>query len=132
MPCKRRICPSYAALWAYDWRIVLLENLIAYAGKAVLYTLTPPGAGVLPWDRSRCAHPAAMPCSGERGCVIEEKARARWNETCQKRASRLYESVQAAVKREVGLRANVLTIAKGSAEARGCSLPLRARGRVCS
>jgi hypothetical protein len=53
MPCKRGICPSYALLWAYDWWIVLLENLIAYAGKAVLYTLTPPGAGVLPWDRSR-------------------------------------------------------------------------------
>jgi hypothetical protein len=63
MPCKRRICPSYAALWAYDWRIVLLENLIAYAGKAVLYTLTPPGAEVQPWDRSRCSHPTAVPCS---------------------------------------------------------------------
>jgi hypothetical protein len=112
MPCKRRICPSYAPLWAYDWRIVLLENLIAYAGKAVLYTLTPPGVDVLPWDRSRCAHPPAMPCSGERGCVIEERARARWNESCQRRASRLYETVQAAVRREVGIRANVLTIAK--------------------
>ena len=32
---KRRICPSYAQLWAYDWRIVLLETLIAYNGKAV-------------------------------------------------------------------------------------------------
>lgn len=53
MACKRRICPNYAQLWAYDWRIVLLENLTAYAGKAVLYTLTPPGADVLPWDRSR-------------------------------------------------------------------------------
>jgi hypothetical protein len=48
MPCKRRICPRYGRLWAYDWRIVLLENLIAYAGKAVVYTLTPPGANVLP------------------------------------------------------------------------------------
>jgi hypothetical protein len=118
MPCKRRICPSYAPLWAYDWRIVLLENLIAYSGKAVLYTLTPPGADVLPWDRSRCSHAAGVVCSGERGCVIESGARVQWNETCQKRASRLYETVQAAVKREVGLRANVLTIAK-EAQKRG-------------
>jgi hypothetical protein len=118
MPCKRRICPSYAPLWAYDWRIVLLENLIAYAGKAVLYTLTPPGADVLPWDRSRCSHAAGVVCSGERGCVIESEARAQGNETCQKRASRLYETVQAAIKREVGLRANVLTIAK-EAQKRG-------------
>jgi hypothetical protein len=117
-PCKRRICPSYASLWAYDWRIVLLENLIAYAGKAVLYTLTPPGAEALPWDRSRCSHRPGLTCSGEHGCVIEEQARTRWNETCQKRASRLYETVQAAVKREVGIRANVLTIAK-EAQKRG-------------
>ena len=36
---------------ARPWMVtahVLLENLIAYAGKAVLYTLTPPGADVLP------------------------------------------------------------------------------------
>lgn len=118
IPCKRRVCPRYAPLWAYDWRIVLLENLIAYPGKAVLYTLTPPGADVLPWDRSRCAHPASGTCSGERGCVIEEEARKAWNASCQKRASRLYETVQAAVKREVGIRANVLTIAK-EAQKRG-------------
>ena len=118
MPCKRRICPRYGPLWAYDWRIVLLENLIAYAGKAVVYTLTPPGADVLPWDRSRCSHPENLVCSGERGCLIEEGARRAWNETCQTRLSRLYETVQAAVKREVGMRANVLMIAK-EAQKRG-------------
>jgi hypothetical protein len=118
VPCKRRICPRYAPLWAYDWRIVLLENLIAYRGKAVLYTLTPPGVGELPWDCARCSHPARVSCSGDRGCVIEDGARRTWNESCQKRASRLYETVQAAVKREVGIRANVLAIAK-EAQKRG-------------
>jgi hypothetical protein len=118
VPCKRRICPRYAPLWAYDWRIVLLENLIAYAGKSVLYTLTPPGADVLPWDRSRCSHPARVSCSGELGCVIVEGARRRWNASCQRRASRLYETVQAAVRREVGIRANVLAVAK-EAQKRG-------------
>jgi hypothetical protein len=118
MPCKRRVCPRYAPLWAYDWRIVLLENLIAYGGKAVLYTLTPPGVNALPWDRSRCSHAADVPCSGRLGCVIEEAARKAWNETSQKRLSRLYETVQAAVKREVGMRANVLAIGK-EAQKRG-------------
>jgi len=112
MPCKRRTCPSYAPLWAYDWRIVLLENLIAYGGKAVMYTLTPPGADVLPFDRARCTHPAQIPCSGTRGCVIEERARMIWNATFQKRLSRLYETVQAAVSRDVGVRANVLASGK--------------------
>jgi hypothetical protein len=118
MPCKRRTCPSYADLWAYDWRIVLLENLRAYEGKAVMYTLTPPGQDVLPFDRTRCSHPPAVPCSGIRGCVVEEAARVEWNETCQERLSRLYETVQMAVKRQVGVRANLLANGK-EAQKRG-------------
>lgn len=117
-PCKRRTCPSYAALWAYDWRIVLLENLIAYGGDAVMYTLTPPGSDVLPWHRARCSHEDGVPCSGARGCVIQERARMIWNATCQRRLSRLYETVQAAVRREVGERANVLAVGK-EAQKRG-------------
>jgi len=117
-PCKRRTCPSYAALWAYDWRVVLLENLIAYAGKAVMYTLTPPGADVLPFDRSRCSHPPHVQCSGVHGCVVEERARQRWNASCQRRLTRLYETVQMAVRREVGRRANVLAVGK-EAQKRG-------------
>ena len=105
-------------MWAYDWRIVLLENLIAYGGKAVMYTLTPPGKGVLPFDQSKCSHPASVACSGPRGCVVEEGARRAWNASCQRRLSRLYETVQAAVRREVGVRANVLAIGK-EAQRRG-------------
>jgi hypothetical protein len=117
-PCKRRTCPSYAATWAYDWRIVMLENLIAYAGKATMYTLTPPGADVLPWDVDSCSHAPAIGCSGDRGCVIREDARRRWNASCQRRLSRLYETVQAAVTREVGMRGNVLAVGK-EAQKRG-------------
>jgi hypothetical protein len=118
VPCKRRTCPRYAPIWAYDWRIVLLENLIAYGGKAVMYTLTPPGADVLPWDRSRCSHPGHVACTGPRGCVVEEQARRSWNASCRRPLSRLYETVQAAVRREVGVRATVLAIGK-EAQRRG-------------
>ena len=117
-PCKRRTCSSYAPVWAYDWRIVMLENLIAYGGKAVMYTLTPPGEDVLPFDRSRCSHPRTLKCSGKRGCVVEEGTRREWNATFQRRLSRLYETVQAAVRREVGVRANVLASGK-EAQRRG-------------
>jgi hypothetical protein len=96
----------------------MLENLIAYGGKAVMYTLTPPGADVLPWDRSRCSHPLSIKCDGRRGCVVEESARRSWNRSCQRRLSRLYETVQQAVTREVGVRANVLAIGK-EAQKRG-------------
>lgn len=118
MPCKRRTCPSYAERWAYDWRIVMLENLIAYGGKAVMYTLTPPGKNVLPWDLSLCAHLPGVKCDGRLGCVVEAGARRAWNETCPRRPSRLYETVQAAVVRDVGVRANVLAIGK-EAQRRG-------------
>jgi len=117
-PCKRRTCPGYAERWAYDWRIVMLENLIAYGGLAQMYTLTPPGRDVLPWDRSRCSHGPEVKCTGPLGCVVEEAARRAWNESCPRRLSRLYETVQAAVVREVGVRANVLTIGK-EAQKRG-------------
>jgi hypothetical protein len=96
----------------------MLENLIAYAGKATMYTLTPPGAGPLPWDRSRCGHGVETACSGTAGCVIEADARRRWNESFPKRLSRIYETAQAATKRETGRRANVLAIGK-EAQKRG-------------
>ncbi|MGH3057592.1 MAG: hypothetical protein ACRDPP_05065 [Gaiellaceae bacterium] len=120
MPCKRRTCPRYAELWAYDWRIVLLENLIAYGGKATMYTLTPPGVDMLPWDRSKCGHAEGVTCGGPRGCVVEAEPRQLWNESFQRRLSRLYETAQAATKREVGCRANVLAIGK-EAQRRGAT-----------
>lgn len=116
--CKRRTCPGYSRLWARDWRVVLLENLIAYGGKAWMLTLTPPGADRLPWDRSQCSHGAGVPCSGPSGCTVEPTARRRWNATFPKRLTRLYESAQEATRREVGVRAFVL--AKGAeAQKRG-------------
>jgi hypothetical protein len=88
--------------------VVLLENLIAYGGKAVMFTLTPPGADVLPWDRSKCGHHVGQ-CSGPAGCVVRAPDRWRWNASFPKRLSRLYESAQQATVREVGIRAFVLS-----------------------
>jgi hypothetical protein len=97
---------------------VLLENLIAYGGEAWMLTLTPPGADRLPWDRARCFHGSAVPCSGKIGCTVQAAERRRWNATFPKRLSRLYESAQEATRREVGVRAFVL--AKGAeAQKRG-------------
>jgi hypothetical protein len=112
LPCKRRTCSRYPRLWAYDWRLVLRENLIAYGGRATMYTLSPPGADRLPWDRSKCGHGEGVACGGKRGCVIDAKARQSWSESFQRRLSRLYESAQAATKRDIGSRANVLVIGK--------------------
>lgn len=85
--CKRRSCPGNPRLWALDWRVVLLENLIAYGGKAVMFTLTPPGADVLPWDRSKCGHEVGE-CSGPAGCIVRAPDRWRWNASFPTSASR--------------------------------------------
>jgi hypothetical protein len=48
-------------------------------------TLTAPGADVLPWDKSRCRHPADRPCSGKIGCQVVDRLAAAWN-TCAPQA----------------------------------------------
>jgi hypothetical protein len=116
--CKVRTCPSYARTWALDWRIVLLENLIAYGGNAVMYVLTPPGVDRLPWDRAKCTHPAGVTCNGKHGCVVQAWPRREWNATFQRRLSRILESAQEATKRETGQRAFILAIGK-EAQKRG-------------
>jgi hypothetical protein len=50
--------------------------------------------------------------------VIEQEARKQWNASFQRRLSRLYETVQEAVRRDVGVRANVLAVGK-EAQRRG-------------
>lgn len=75
LPCRRRGCrPS---LYASDVRTLALANLSRVEGVR-LVVQTPPGSDVLSWDRSRCVHPARVPCSGRRGCRVDEEARHRW------------------------------------------------------
>ena len=87
--CHRRTCPSYAETWARDQRRRLLDNLTAYAGRAVMLTLTPPGADVLPWDEDACAHLAPHRHAGELGCRVEKCDADEWNESAPERARQL-------------------------------------------
>jgi hypothetical protein len=84
--CQRRTCPSYAETWARDTRRRLLDNLSAYPGRAVMLTLTPPGADALPWDVAACAHRGAHKHDGPSGCRIVAEAACAWNETAPERA----------------------------------------------
>lgn len=47
--------------------------------RGYFVTLTPPGADVLPWDRSLCHHSDGVPCSGSIGCKAEHGALAEWH-----------------------------------------------------
>ena len=102
--CHRRTCPSYAETWARDTRRRLLDNLSAYEGRAVMLTLTPPGAEVLPWDEDVCAHLAPHKRSGELGCRVEKRYADEWNESASERARQLNRVAKLRADRELRRR----------------------------
>jgi hypothetical protein len=102
--CHRRTCPGYSESWARDTRRRLLDNLSAYGGRAVMLTLTPPGAGDLPWDEGVCAHLGPHQHSGELGCRIESAYADRWNETAPERARQLNRVAKQRADRELRRR----------------------------
>jgi hypothetical protein len=59
----------------------------------LMVVVTAPGADVLPWDTKRCHHKADVPCSGKRGCRIDERARDRWEADVQRRWCNLRQAI---------------------------------------
>lgn len=62
--------------------------------RAYFFTLTAPGADVLPWDRSQCVHSSGVPCGGPVGCVVEPGPLAVWHDDIGKRWSRVIEDAR--------------------------------------
>lgn len=90
-------------LWTGDWRIVFMANIVKAGESLFFFTLTPPGAGVLGWDRSRCRHPRHLPCSGKKhGCVVDPVAAHLWNQDAPANWSKLNKAAGNRVRRKVG------------------------------
>ena len=102
--CMRRTCSSYAETWARDTRRRLLDNLSAYPGRAVMLTLTPPGADVLPWDPAVCAHLGRHKHDGRLGCRVVAEVARNWNETAPERARELNRVAKQQADRELARR----------------------------
>jgi hypothetical protein len=105
--CRRRKCPGYAPLWAGDQRRKLFENLSAYTdgnGSVLLGAVTPPGAQVLPWDRSWCSHREDEKCSGERGCRVDVVRATGWNLKAPENWRRLHRRAYEYVKKNFGIK----------------------------
>jgi len=118
------MCPHYGPLWAGDWRRVLFDNFTRADAltpgcplppKAVMLALTPPGAlpvwdretgevicDALPWDESHCAHRGDHRHSGKDGCRVEPHQAITWNESADKRWSRLHRAAATATRRRFG------------------------------
>jgi hypothetical protein len=102
--CQRRTCPGYSETWARDQRRRLLENLGACGGRAVMLTLTPPGADLLPWDEQVCAHLGPHKHTGELGCRIKRRYADNWNESAPERARQLNRVAKQRADRELRRR----------------------------
>lgn len=87
-------------LWFGDVRRLLLTNLLAYAGKCWLITITAPGVDVLPWAciTRGCEGAQRKRQEGEpKGCCVvcgeskvEPHAAHEWNRTAARRWSELH------------------------------------------
>jgi len=83
--CRRRRCPGYSATWARDTMRKIRVNLQTYGGLSCVIAATAPGEETgLVWDRSKCRHPTGERCSGPKGCRVEERAAAVWNQASRR------------------------------------------------
>ncbi len=108
--CKRRDCPRYAPIYLRDQAERLRANLAAWDGETCLVTLTAPGAGELPWDRSKCPEGEHV-CAGRLGCRVEWAAAVAWNSTVTERLGDLLKVAREATRRRHGGKARVHVLA---------------------
>jgi hypothetical protein len=103
--CKARRCPHYAPIWARDQQRKLFENLGAYDsgdGHGVMFTITAPGAGDLPWDEEHCAPLGNHRHSGLLGCRVAPRAAEEWNQSCSARYGLLRVAARRLTRRRLG------------------------------
>lgn len=100
--CKSRKCPEYSHTWAGDVRQKLFQNLAAYDGEVLLSAVTAPGADLLPWDESACAHRGEHKHSGRLGCRVDRRTAREWNESASDRWRRLHRRARQETLRRCG------------------------------
>lgn len=96
-------------MWAGDQRRKLFDNLAAFAGMVrvkdalvVMFSITAPGADVLPWDRRHCRARGPHRCSGDAGCRVDPWAAREWNRTAPRRWRDLHRRAYIATTRAYG------------------------------
>jgi hypothetical protein len=107
--CKRRDCPSYAAVYLRDHGERVKQNLAAWDGSVCLVTLTAPGRDVLPSDRTKC-WPGEHHCSGPRGCRVHWAAAASWNRDLTRRLAALLKLARERTRRRHGKRGQIVVL----------------------
>lgn len=101
--CKRRGCPVCGVGWARSVGTVTERNIEHLNGAVVMISITPPGADQLPWACEkvhRNRHGEVVPCSGKRGCKVDDDAADEWAKFVREEGwKKLRDAARLAVKR---------------------------------
>lgn len=90
--CRRRRCLAGVERWGTDvWTV--LATALQSVDRVLLVVVTAPGADALPWDLTKCRHRRSEPCSGVKGCRVDERARDRWEAAATHRWQNLRQAV---------------------------------------
>ncbi len=94
--CRGRRCETCGPIREGDDFRKFRDNLLAYGGRVLLISVTPPGADLLPWD---C--PVAHRHSGLNGCRVRRTEGHGWNLTASRRYARMMKAAYASADRLV-------------------------------
>lgn len=99
--------------WARSVGAVTRHNLEWLAGDVVMITITPPGVEELPWGctrrhRDRFGNPA--PCSGRRGCKVDDDAADEWSQYAARKGWKLLRDAARKAVERAGLPAATLVV----------------------
>lgn len=101
--CSARTCPEFAPTWARDTKRRLLENLRPLK-LTVMFSLTPPGSDVYPFDPAYCRHGVGVKCSGPLGCRVNPRVARIFNEDAGANWSKLHRAASKRAKDRTGFR----------------------------
>lgn len=101
--CSARTCPEFAPTWARDTKRRLLENLRPLK-LTVMFSLTPPGRDVYPFDPTYCRHGVGVKCSGLIGCRVNPRVARIFNEDAGANWSKLHRAASKRAKDRTGVQ----------------------------
>jgi hypothetical protein len=84
----------------------LFENLKTLR-LAVMFSVTPPGKDIYPWDPEKCSHVSGVKCSGNIGCRVDASAAHAFNSRVSPWWSELHRVAKLRADRATGFKGTI-------------------------